>query len=110
MRLHLKQVISLWFVLQIILPFTAPLQTCDLQDLLGTKDQHSAPLSPESSTTPTTSESEADANTFVSPVDTWALRASTDIVVADNRWLSGPLMSAFGLSPSPQVQRTVLRL
>src|SRR5579871_5631073 len=50
-RLH--QAIALWFVLQIVLPFTAPLQTLDFHDLFGGKSHHAATTSPESTTTPT---------------------------------------------------------
>jgi hypothetical protein len=110
MRLRLKQVISLWFVLQIFLPFTAPLQTCDLRDLLGTREHRSTADSPESSSTPTTAETESEANSFVSPIEAAALHASTNLVAPDDRSLSRLLMSALALSPAPQVQHSVLRL
>jgi hypothetical protein len=107
---HFKRLLAVWFVLQITLPFTAPLQTCDLGDLLGTKRHHTSPTSPESSTTPTTSEAESDGNTFVSPVESSALRASTGLVAACDLAFSGPAISTLALLPSPQVQRTILRL
>jgi hypothetical protein len=110
MRLRLKQVLALWFALQIVLPFTAPLQTCDLRDLLGVRDRHSFPTAPESSTMPTTAETEAHLDSFVSPVNASALHASTALVVADDHLLGGLLTSAYDLSPAPQVQRAVLRL
>jgi hypothetical protein len=50
-----RKVVALWFVLQIVVPFTAPLQTCDVRDLLG-PPQHgtqSTSTSPESFSTPT---------------------------------------------------------
>jgi hypothetical protein len=106
---RLKSILALWFVLQIALPFTAPLQTCDLRDLLGTKHQ-GAPASPESSTTPLAADADAEANTFVSPLAVSALSASTSLAVIRHVAMSGLLMAIFGLSPSPQVQQTVLRV
>ena len=105
-----KHLIALWFVLQITLPFTAPLQTCDLRDLLGTRDHRSAPDSPESSSTPTTAETEAEANSFDSPIASSALRASVDLAGSRDSTSSEFLISTLSLSPAPQVQRTVLRL
>jgi hypothetical protein len=110
MSSRLKSIIALWFVVQIVLPFTAPLQTCDLSDLLGAKNHHSVPVSPESSTTPTTAETEADANSFVSPIEPSALRLSTGLVAPDELTASGPAVASTELSPSPQVQRSILRL
>jgi hypothetical protein len=110
MSSRLKSVIALWFVVQIVLPFTAPLQTCDLRDLLGTKDRHSAPVLPESSTTPTTADTEADTNSFVSPIEPAALRLSTGLVASDELTTSGPAVASTELSPAPQVQRSILRL
>ena len=107
---RLKSVLALWFVVQIVLPFTAPLQTCDLRDLLGKKDRHSAPVAPESSTTPTTAETETDANSFVSPIEPSVLRASTGLVVSGDLTCAGPIIAVLGLSPAPQAQRSVLRL
>lgn len=107
---RLKRLLALWFALQIVLPFTAPLQTCDLADLLGTKPQHRAPISHESTTTPTTNETESEANAFVSPLEASTLQASATLAVVRHEALAGPVMSAFSLSPSPQVQQTVLRL
>jgi hypothetical protein len=104
---RLKQVIALWFALQIVLPFTAPLQTCDLGDLLGTRSHHGTPASSESSTTPTT-ETEADAM-FVSPIESSALRAFSDLAPYDLR-VPGRLTEQHDLSPAPEVQRAVLRL
>jgi hypothetical protein len=105
---RLKSVLALWFVVQIVLPFTAPLQTCDLRDLLGTRDRHSAPVSPESSTTPTTADTEA--NSFVSPIEPSALRASTGLVAAGDLMACGPIVAGSERPPAPQVQRSILRL
>jgi hypothetical protein len=110
MSSRLKSVVALWFVLQIVLPFTAPLQTCDLRDLLGMKDRHGAPVSPESSNTPTTADTESDANSFVSPIEPSALRASTGLVVSDDLMTAGPIVAGSELVPAPQVQRPILRL
>jgi hypothetical protein len=103
--LRFKSILAIWFVLQIALPFTAPLQTCDLGDLFG--HRHST-NEPDRSTTPPLSES--DVNSLVSPVESSALRASTSIGMIPFMAMSAPLMGSFDLSPSPQVQQTVLRV
>jgi hypothetical protein len=105
-----KQLIAVWFVLQIVLPFTAPLQSCDLCDLLGARHHHSHPVSPESSTTPTMSQTEINVSSVAAPVE-----ASTWSAVAGPGAGGGPassrrLLTARDLSPSLEVQRTVLRL
>jgi hypothetical protein len=104
-----KRLIALWFVVQIVLPFTAPLQTCDLSDLLGTRGRHQAPVSPESSSTPTT-ETEADANAFISPIEASALRASASLVTPNELIAAAPIIAVSELSPAPQVHRSILRL
>src|SRR5215470_10511012 len=53
MTRRFRQLIAVWFVLQIVLPFTAPLQTLDLHDLFGGTTHGHSRSSPESSTTPT---------------------------------------------------------
>ena len=108
MTVRLKQGLSWWFILQILLPFTAPLQTLDIHDLLGTRSHHHAMATPESSTTPTMSE--AGANAFVSMREAIALDASPSAVVVHTVAIARPLASAFSLSPSPHVQRSILRL
>jgi len=106
-----KSIVALWFALQIVLPFTAPVNTCDLGDLLGTEHQHRAPESSDRSTRPTMpGEAESDADSFVSPLAASSLRASTSLAVVRHVALSGPFMATFGLSPSPQVQPAVLRV
>jgi hypothetical protein len=100
-----KSILAIWFALQIALPFTAPLQTCDLSDLFGHK--HST-NEPDRSTTPPLSESEV--NSFVSPIESSALRASTSIAVVSCVDMNARLVGSFDLSPSPQVQQTVLRV
>jgi hypothetical protein len=110
MSSRLKSMLALWFVVQIVLPFTAPLQTCDLRDLLGARDRHSVPFSPESSTTPTTAETEGDTDSFVSPIEPSVLHASTGVVVPGDLTTPGPTVADSGLLPARQVQRSVLRL
>jgi hypothetical protein len=95
---------------QIVLPFTAPLQTCDLLDLLGETHQHSTPVTPESSTTPPATEANSQANSFVSTLPVSTLGASTDLAVVCRATLCGPFMSTHGLSPSLLVYRIILRL
>jgi hypothetical protein len=51
--------IALWFVVQIVVPFTAPLQTLDVRDWLGAGTHQSARTVPESSATPTITEGSA---------------------------------------------------
>ncbi len=106
MSSRLKSVIALWFVLQIVLPFTAPLQTCSLGDLLPTSHQRGA-LSHESSATPLL----VDAGTcsFASPLEAWALRASVSLVPAPLVLARGPRVWPLDASPLSS-QQTVLRL
>jgi hypothetical protein len=106
----LKSILALWFVLQIVLPFTAPLQTCDLSDLLGAR-HHRTTRSPESSATPTpANEFETDGNAFLSPLAASTLRVSIALAVADRLAMSGSATFTSGLAPSRQVQQTILRL
>lgn len=107
---RLKSILALWFSVQIVLPFTAPLQTCDLTDLLGTPHHHSTPASPESTTTPSANEVNSEANSFVSPLVVSALRASTHLAVVCQVAISGPFTSADDLPSSPSFLLTVLRL
>jgi hypothetical protein len=107
--LRLKSIVSCWFILQILLPFTAPLQTLDLRDLRGTRSHHSTPSSPESTTTPTITEASA-APAVVAMQAPTTLHAAANEVVARRVAMRGPLALAFLLSSSPQVQQSVLRL
>jgi hypothetical protein len=107
---RLKRIVAVWFVLQIVLPFTAPLHMCDLNDLLGT-GKSQAPFSPSSPTTPTpANESDADTNSFVSPLTVSTLSASISLVDTCDVALGGLFTPALALTSSPQVQQTVLRL
>jgi hypothetical protein len=106
---RLKSILAFWFILQIALPFTAPLQMCDLGDLLGMTHHRGAPaspVSPESSTTPTA----RPAGSFASPLAVLALRTSPSFAAVRQVAAGGPLMSTCGLSPSPHIQQTVLRV
>jgi len=105
-----KSLVALWFVVQVVLPFTAPLQTCDLVDLLGTRNHHADPTSPESSSTPTTEETDVNAISFVSPLEPSALRASTGLVTGHEGMAAGPTLEFSGRSLAPHVQRSILRL
>ena len=107
MSRRLQQLIALWFVLQILLPFTAPLQTLDLRDFFGAKSHHAATSSPESTTTPTMS-GVFTGTSLVSILTSTTLRDSTSAVAMIETPLSASLMSA--RLPAPQVQRSVLRL
>jgi len=105
---RLQRWLALWFVVQIALPCTAPLQNCDLRDLLGIT-RHDVPASPDTSTTPAQAPDPA-VNSFVSPLAGSALRATPFVPVIDPAGSRWPYTSAFDLSPSPEVQRTVLRV
>ena len=112
-----KRILAVWFALQIALPFTAPLQTFDLRDLLGkSHTHHRMGDSPESYAMPLTSEAEtwAGSGAFVSPLEASTLQASAalaiELSIVRHESLMGPFTSPFRLSPSPKVQQTVLRL
>ena len=106
MSSRLKSVIALWFVLQIVLPFTAPLQTCSLGDLLPTSHQRGA-LSPESSATPLL----VDAGPARSRRRSTRPRcsASVSLVPAPCVLARGPRVWPLDASPLSN-QQTVLRL
>jgi hypothetical protein len=108
MTRRLQQMVACWFVLQIVLPFTAPLQSLELRDLFGDTHHHRTTRSPESTTTPTIGEA--------APVDSVSLLTSTAMNRSESSFVSpltsirGPLTSAYTLLAAPQVQRSVLRL
>jgi len=108
MSKRLLQLIACWFVLQITLPFTAPLQTLELRDLFGAKTHNALTSSPESTTTPTISEasSTAGAVSVLTPL------AQDAVVVTALVGLSSHVLRASPDAhlPNPQVQRSVLRL
>ena len=108
MSKRLRQILAWWFVLQIVLPFTAPLQTLDVLDLFGTKSQHAATSSPESTTTPTMREA-STALSIVSVLTPSTLVGDALVGATIETSARVTLVSA-RLLPAPQVQRSVLRL
>ena len=109
MSKRLQQVLACWFVLQIVLPFTAPLQTLDLRDLCGTKSHHATTPSPESTTTPTMREA-APTLSLVSVLAPTTIGGSMTAAAIIETSLRGLVVSSAHLLPAPQVQRSVLRL
>jgi len=97
----------MWFALQIVLPFTAPLHTCDLADLLGLT-HNTAPLSAR--TPMAANEAESDTNSFVSPIESSTLRAFTMVADGSRFALSRPVAASFNIPSSPQVLQTVVRV
>jgi hypothetical protein len=106
-RLH--QLIAVWFVLQIVLPFTAPLQTLDLHDLFGGATHSQTSSSPESSTTPTIRDTSA-ASALGSLIGPAALRLCATIVVLRDISLGRAVLRSAAPSVVPSVQRSVLRV
>ena len=110
MSSRLKNLIALWFVLQIVVPFTAPLQTLALSDLFPAAHHHqSTPISQESSATPTL-RTDVAGGTLVSSLDASPLRVAMLLVVAPRIASRRLVGSAFQLVPLPRVQQTILRL
>ncbi len=108
MTRRLRQLIAAWFVLQIVLPFTAPLQTLDWHDLFGETHSHSSP-SPESSTTPTIRDT-VSRSTFAPQLDCDKLETSASVVLCCDRRTARPITS-FKIPISAQSDRhSVLRL
>ncbi len=96
-------------MLQIVVPFTAPLQTLDVGDLFGAKTHHAATTSPESTITPTMSES-SPAATIVSLLAPAATAPAVGVLSTNHLTTQHPLASSRDLLPGPHVQRSVLRL
>ena len=109
MSVRLKQIISWWFILQIVLPFTAPLQTLDLHDLFGARNHRTEQKLPESTTTPTISESGTSISIAVISAPA-PLSAAGGAAVTVALPSFGPHVPAHVLVSSPQVQQSVLRL
>src|SRR5215813_10492812 len=105
MSSRLKSLIAVWFVLQITLPFTAPLQTLALGDLMPTPHHSGAPLPHESAATPLPV---ASVGSFA-PQQAFALPASIPLAPALRVAPRGSLTSNLDVSPAP-VRQTVLRL
>ena len=107
-RLH--QLIAVWFVLQIVLPFTAPLQTLDLHDLFGGgAHSRSSSSSSESSTTPTIRDTSA-ASALGSLIGPAVLRLCATIVVRRDISLGRAVARFAAPSVAPSVQHSVLRV
>jgi hypothetical protein len=107
MSRRLKQLLAWWFVLQIVMPFTAPLQTLDLRDFFGAKSHHATTSSPESTTTPTMSGAFSGLS-LVSILTSTTLRGNTSAAAMIALPMGASVTSAH--LPAPQVQRSVLRL
>ena len=103
------KIIAFWFVLQIVLPFTAPLQTCDVRDLFNLPG-HRAPASHESSSVPPVTEAKPEVKPFVSPLDGVALAPVRWCEVIDPIVVARPLTTPLILPQAVQVQQSVLRL
>jgi hypothetical protein len=106
---RLKHFIALWFVLQIVVPFTAPLQTLALSDLFPAGHHQSTPISQESSATPTL-RTDIAGGTLVSSLDASPLHAARLLVIAPRIASRRLVGSAFQLVPLPRAQQTILRL
>jgi len=107
MSRRLCQLIALWFVVQIVVPFTAPLQTLDLLDFLGRTTSHTARTAPESSTTPTIRETSAVGG--LASLVTSVAQAVTPISDADAIGRT-PRRSSERQRPILPVQSSILRL
>ena len=109
MTRRFKRVIAAMFLMQIVLPLTAPLNLLDWRDLFGTQVHRSVPPSPESITTPAMSEvtSESSGGHLAVPVASSGPGASSAPALVSARASSG---STDPLFSSPRAQRTVLRL
>jgi hypothetical protein len=105
---RLKIVVALWFVVQITLPFTAPLQTVDLTDLFGQHSHHqTTQLTPESCSIPTT----ARRPTIIAPLKAAMLSTAAPALTGPGELSSQrPGTSALGFMTSPRQQQTVLRI
>ena len=109
MSVRLRQIVSWWFILQIVLPFTAPLQTLDVSDLFGGHGHHRSQAVPESTTTPTMTEAAA-AGPSAPLVAATTLPAHDGTVVLRDPAHDRLLASLLDLPQSQQVRQSVLRL
>jgi hypothetical protein len=106
---RLRQIVSWWFILQIVVPFTAPLQTLDIYDLFGGHSHHRSQALPESTTTPTISEAAA-AGTAVPVLTATPLPAHDGTALACNPAHDALLASTLDLALSLHHQQSILRL
>jgi hypothetical protein len=103
-----KIIVALWFVVQITLPFTAPLQTVDLRDFFGHHSHHQAiQLTPESCAVPTTARRPAMVAPLTATTISTAAPALTLSRALRHPW---PRTSPLGFATSPRLQQTVLRI
>ena len=106
--MRLKILVAWWFVVQITLPFTAPLQTVDLTDLFGQRPQHQATqITPELSSVP----APARRPTIATPLRAASLSPVAFVLTLPREgaigWRGTP---AVGFITSPRLQQTVLRI
>jgi hypothetical protein len=111
MSSRLKSVIAVWFVLQVLLPFTAPLQTCVLGDLLPASSSHDdrTPLPYESNAMPLVPSTFAG-SLVSSPIEMSALHQSMLFTNVLGVVMRGVRPLTFDASALSSVQLTVLRL
>jgi hypothetical protein len=101
---RIKHIVAVWFVVQIALPFTAPMQAWDLSDLFG----HRHAAQPETSSTPLPDDLRS-AVWCVAPADVPPLHAALAPAPRRDRgvvWFA----DAFDDSPAAQSQQAVLRV
>jgi hypothetical protein len=104
----LSRTLAVWFVLQIVLPFTAPLQTCDLRDLMGAPHHHSDLTSYESFAGIPPSDTDPRLSPVVSPLVASTLRVSAAL---GNLYSLEPRGRVVGVGVGSKVSHhTVLRL
>jgi len=103
-----KRAIALLFILQIVLPFTAPMQVVDLGDLFAVQVHRSSSPAP-SMTALAMSEatSETAGVSLVAPVTACGVTSIPAPALLSTRMSFASTTSLFS---APQVQRTVLRL
>jgi hypothetical protein len=106
---RLKSIFAIWFVLQIVLPFTAPVHTCDLRDLLGFY-RGDTPISTTIPMTANEVDADADADSFISPIASATLRVFTMVACVSCVASGGPLTGLFDAASSPPVLQTVVRV
>ncbi len=104
MSSRIKHFVAVWFVVQIALPFTAPMQAWDLSDLFG----HRHAAQPETSSTPLPDD--LSAASCVAPADVPPLHAVLAPAARRDRAVGVWLADAFDDSPVAQRQQAVLRV
>ena len=112
MNHRLKILLAVFFVVQIVLPFTAPLHVCDLNDLFGSSASHEEPGSQQNNPfTPTpANEAEPETDVFVSPLAAFTLSASVALITESDQAAGSAWIATIASSSSSHVRQTVLRL